>query len=218
MTKKLIVAGCSWTEGIFEDNILWSDILAEKLNMECINLGRGGAGNEYIFSAISDKIVEESNIGFVVVMWSECFRLDFDLFNEDWTTLHYTRIGDYVKNWHKSSNAVGVTKRYLRLSYALQNLMQNNNIPYIQIQGIRPVHYIPKKGKESKFVKQFCNTLIDSLYFNKIDNNKFLGWPVMSEIGGTCMEDICKDEIHKDHPNEIGHNRIADFIYETIRY
>ena len=68
MQNKLITFGCSHTEGYyFIDGMgdipsytqyynyhngvfppKWPDILAEKLGLECINLGQGGAGNDSI--------------------------------------------------------------------------------------------------------------------------------------------------------------------------
>ena len=45
------------------------------MGLELVNLGKGGAGNEYIFSAVCDSLVE---FDISVVMWSEYFRLDFD--------------------------------------------------------------------------------------------------------------------------------------------
>ena len=51
--KKLIVSGCSWTKysmGMTMEPYLrdkdWATHLAKKLDMECINLGCGRAGNE----------------------------------------------------------------------------------------------------------------------------------------------------------------------------
>jgi hypothetical protein len=228
---KLIAAGCSWTQGFLEDKSYpWPELLAKKLDMECINLGQGGAGNEYISSVISDKVIEEKDIGLAVVMWSNCFRLDFDIFNDNgygsshirgWLQIHHKRFTDYVKSWYKRSDfsANGATKRLMRLSYSFQNLMEKNNIPYIQVQGKRPIHFVDKETYH-RYVKECANSIIDSPYFHKIDENKFIGWPIMSEIGGECMDDILDEETEKykdhDHPNEFGQERIAEFLYKNV--
>ena len=191
---KLITAGCSWTQGFkmlpsdsppYISGDLgppWPELLAQKLDMECINLGKGGVGNEYIFSVICDRVLEEKNIGLVVVMWSEYFRLDFEFYRgpnadsegEDaWTHLHYHQMKNLVKNWFKRSSAAGATKRSIRSAYSFQNIMENINIPYMQVQGIRPVHYSPwRDGRHH--IRRCGNAIIESPYLDKIDKKKFI--------------------------------------------
>ena len=58
--KKLIAIGCSFTEHAQRDiNYkkiypfdVWPQHLADKLDMECVNLARGSMGNEYILILI----------------------------------------------------------------------------------------------------------------------------------------------------------------------
>ena len=61
--KKLIVSGCSWGDDVFFSQFhpdmdcnwpKWPVLLANKLNMECVNLCKCGAGQEYVYSSISD--------------------------------------------------------------------------------------------------------------------------------------------------------------------
>ena len=63
--KKLIVSGCSWGDTNFFSSFhpdmdcdwpKWPEILAEKLGMECVNLCKCGAGQEYIYSSLCDYI------------------------------------------------------------------------------------------------------------------------------------------------------------------
>ena len=56
--KKLIVSGCSYTDDYAKtQNLdtfpLWSELLAEKLDMDCINVGKCAAGNKEIYSNIN---------------------------------------------------------------------------------------------------------------------------------------------------------------------
>ena len=98
MVKKLLAVGCSYTADIYPFPV-WPQLLAEKFNMECINLGRCGSGNEYIYSRTLDTLVTEKNLGLVVVMWSEFQRLDFctpagahtDQKDGKWKTLNYQK-------------------------------------------------------------------------------------------------------------------------------
>ena len=61
MVKKLVAVGCSYTED-WNDFPAWPELLAKKLNYECINLGQCGSGNECIFSKSLDALLEEKNI------------------------------------------------------------------------------------------------------------------------------------------------------------
>ena len=215
--SKLVTAGCSWTEGTTDDKIIWPEILAEKMGLELVNLGKGAAGNEYIFSAVCDSLVELDDISFVVVMWSEYFRLDLDMFRDNAVHhVHHDRIQDFYDDWFQRSDATGPTKRSIRFAYTLQVLMKD--IPNIQVQGLRPVHYIPRKERKLRYIKECANVIIDSPY--EI-NERFLYWPLMSEIGGKCMEDFLKpNELHENHnhPNAKGHQKIADILYKEVSY
>jgi len=77
--KKLIVSGCSYTHNYAESQKLeefpiWPEILAEKLDMEPINLSECGFGNKAIYTTLVETMIEAKNVGFVVAMWSEFQR------------------------------------------------------------------------------------------------------------------------------------------------
>lgn len=78
--KKLIVSGCSYTADYAKINKLetfpiWSEILADKLDMEVINLARCGYGNEAIYHSAVEAMIAEKNVGMVFCMWSEWQRV-----------------------------------------------------------------------------------------------------------------------------------------------
>ena len=83
MKKILLVSGDSWTDKSFISDFhpnldtswpKWPEMLAKKLDMDCVNLGKMGAGNEYIFSSLLDEIVSLDNIGLVIAAWSPCIK------------------------------------------------------------------------------------------------------------------------------------------------
>ena len=80
--KKLITAGCSYTadyalsQGI-EQFPPWPSLLAEKLDMECIDVSKIANGNKAIFSTVIDEVVSQKNIGLAIPMWSEFQRVSF---------------------------------------------------------------------------------------------------------------------------------------------
>jgi len=91
MKKILIASGCSYTDNQFRSAAhpemdtswpKWPEIVAKELDMTCINLGRSGAGNEYIYSSLHDiilRVKDKSQIGLVIAGWSQCFRHDFQM-------------------------------------------------------------------------------------------------------------------------------------------
>ena len=65
MKKILLVAGCSYSNDRFRSvhhpdlDVTWPkwpQIIAKKLDMKLINLSESGAGQEYIYSNIIDKL------------------------------------------------------------------------------------------------------------------------------------------------------------------
>ena len=63
--KKLIVSGCSWGDKNFFSQFhpdlecdfpKWTELLAEKLKMESVNLWQSGAGRDYVYATLCDTI------------------------------------------------------------------------------------------------------------------------------------------------------------------
>lgn len=83
MRKKLLVSGCSFTEHTFiKDGIekRWCHHVADKLNMDLVNLGKCGAGNEYIFSSIYDYLKSKNRTpDMVIAAWSRVQRRDYQI-------------------------------------------------------------------------------------------------------------------------------------------
>ena len=61
MRKKLLVSGCSFATKDYRSSAYpqrdtsypkWPELLAEKLDMDCIYLAFSGAGNEFIFQTL----------------------------------------------------------------------------------------------------------------------------------------------------------------------
>ena len=69
--KILLVSGCSYTDKDFASEYhpdfdtswpKWPELVAEKLDMNCVNLAKMGAGNEYIYSSLLKYITENDTI------------------------------------------------------------------------------------------------------------------------------------------------------------
>jgi hypothetical protein len=247
--KKLIAIGCSFTRyrGTFtrhmDDFPEWPTHLAQELDMECVNLGWGGVGNEYISAKLIDTILSEKkkDIGLVVLMWSGWQRMDFEDINNNWYRIRPSPDNrQNIKNpvaflniqnpetiimlntiMLKYNNAHNATMKSLRHFLIAQRLLED--IPYLMMQGIEPIHRTEFLEEKSKDI--WLQSFLNSKIFDEIDEKKFIGWPIMQEIGGYTVGDILNkiDPEQKElrisaedrHPNDEGHKIMAQEIYNA---
>jgi hypothetical protein len=248
MKKYLIVSGDSFVDRKFRSAAhpemdvswpMWPELLAEKLDMRLINLGKSGQGNEYIYSALQDTIEEfkdKSQIGMVVVGWSQCFRKDYQDGGGIWCAERVDPHGD-VFSWIQKS---------LRIYKSLEYMCERYNIPYVQTQmipmyidwlrGLPPTDQaIMFEGKDMigdkneypgdavEDEESLLKILID--HDNIINHNNFIGWPISKKLGGynLSLETIGLQgspyviSEYDGHPNEEGHKRLAKAIYKHIK-
>ena len=267
MKKKLIVSGCSFTDKNFQSLSApdvdcsfpkWPELLAEKLNMDCINLGANGAGNNYIYSTLLEEITRtpKDEIGLVLAAWSQVHREDYETFvkltpakishsdkfhkNMMWRNKRLGRNGD-IFYWIKDT---------LRHYISLENLCKRYNLSYKQFQMISPFQgYLKGLSKTDYEIVQNLDTpnfeknykydnVTDKDYMNcinlfleyekLIDTKNFIGYPPSKGFGGHTIEgktlcykngDNRNDLIiskYDFHPNEKGHEKIAEFIYDRL--
>ena len=238
--KKLITIGCSFTRdilsfshvsrGVFENSSrgvfkpgydfpVWPTLLAEKLDMDCLNLGRGGMGNDYISAKLVDTVLSEKkeDIGLVVLMWSGWQRIDYQDIDGVWEKM--VRRGDAWNNILKYNNAHNATTKSLR--YFLMSQMLLKDIPYLMIQGTNPLQNMNEKTA----FKLVIAAMVESKIFNEINPDQFIGWPILKQIGGYTVIDIL-DKVDPErnqlrvsdqdtHPNGEGHKIMAQEIYNA---
>ena len=250
--KKLVVGGCSFTDNYakkaldktIEEFPIWGEILAEKLDMDLINLGKCGFGNKAIYNKFAETILPRKDIGLCVAMWSEvqrvcffkdgkynCFHPDRIVLDAEWHDQFYS---PPMKNPKKSSEKYKVSKvlmdnsfgdierdtlESLGYMYSFQNLCEVNKIRHLQVQGCLPLMN-KKEPKNSKQYKVFCNCIIESPYIDKIKDN-FIGWPIDSRIGGysidSKLEDTYRISSEDNHPNKRGQKFIAGVLYNEYK-
>ena len=269
--KKLIAIGCSFTEHHLTSSLSpnlnfdfprWPQHLADMLDMECVNLGKQGAGNDYILAKTVDVMLREKDVGLVVLMWSEWQRIGFQHY-ENWNiwnhfTPHYTdqdhsfvcasKLFDLQNPRHATRNA-------LRTFIHAEKILRD--VPYMFIQGTYNIFYYnvetlktidcqagtPHENMNFNLVNNSRDQSAKEMfachdYFDYIENNvigKFIGWPIMKELGGYCISDVIEKPdpyrvwrpdpskttltISKDdsHPNAAGHKVIAELLYEKYK-
>jgi len=228
MKKKLIVSGCSFTDKNFQSLSSpdydcsfpkWPELLAKKLDMECINLGANGAGNNYIYSTLLEEITRtpKEEIGLVLAAWSQVNREDYETF-VSLTPAKISHSDNFNKNMVWRNKRLGRhgdlfywIKDTLRHYISLENLCKNHNLPYKQFQMINAfesfLHGLSKTDFEvvanldnPLFVKRYKysditdNDLIVCLnlfleYEKIIDTKNFIGYPPTQYLGGYAIEE-----------------------------
>lgn len=225
---------------------IWPTIVAEKLNLKLVNLSASGSGNEGIFSKALDYVSKNhKKISKVIVQWSGILRLDLETLH-DWRHLnpsyHYddhpddnnTIIYQYLNktNWPNITSGIN---GWLRRVYSLQNVFMQLNVDYHFVTGIIEIKETAPGVFDQGWNYKCAKTLVKSQYFNLIDKEKYIGWPVWNTTGipyasnpnnGFCFQDL----IHSDeknnwkywcseddgHPNKLGHEKIAETILNEI--
>lgn len=232
--KTLIVSGCSFTTNNFSsvfhpslkcDWPKWPELLGRKLNMKVVNLAKSGSGNEYIFSSILDKIslMDKEEIGLIIPAWSQCQRRDW-CENGLWLNNPIPDKGDLKYHVNKS----------MRYYYMFQELCEAYSIPYKQMQMIELI----RKGEQIDNPSVLYNKTNDyemgseyiqrSIYYKKIKSENFIGFPFKNELGGFTIQEIVTDYRNRKidtifriseedaHPGRIGHEMIAEYVYENL--
>ena len=226
MKKILLVGGCSYSNDRFRSVHhpdldvswpKWPEIIGKLLDMEVINVSESGAGQEYIYSNILDKLqtIDHSRIGLVIAAWSTAPRRDYQieslyLNKAKWTNDMYDTKG-FMNYW---------IDRSLRYYYSFQMVCEYLKLPYKQVQmidlfkGYLWQELIRKRTKEwpedhtkqipilnkpadltaeeknwkEKEEKKYLAQIHNSPYYEKINNN-FIGWPTDPRLNGYSLSD-----------------------------
>jgi hypothetical protein len=125
----LLVSGCSFTEHMPSNDGIqrrWCHYVADRLDVELINLGKSGAGNEYIFCSLYDAIIKSNKKpSRVIAAWSKCQRRDYKI-KGVWTNDRQDLRGDLEYHIER-------TNRYKKM---LTDLCKYRGINYKSFQMI----------------------------------------------------------------------------------
>jgi len=254
MKKILLVSGDSFSDKNFHTMIhpeldtswpKWPELLADKLNMECVNIAKSGAGNDYIYETLVDTLqnIDKDRIGLVIAAWSQCQRRSWqESKNLYWKNSRVDTKGD-VFYW---------TKRTMRYWYSFQVLCERYNLPYKQFQMIslfqgwlnglfQNDHEVYRNklnpdrnfierhtypGDKDKDEKLLTNMVLN--YEDHINAKNFIGWPLYIPFGGFHVEyKVLRDTNHQPlegmviskhdaHPTAKGQKAIAEFIHDRL--
>tara|TARA_B100001057_G_C22465914_1_gene800742 strand:- start:27 stop:740 length:714 start_codon:yes stop_codon:yes gene_type:complete len=236
MKKYLIVSGCSWGDPNFISAKhpdmdtswrMWPEILAEKLDMQLINLCKSGQGQEYIYSSLIDRIqtMPINQIGLMIPAWSTAPRRDYQMSGfqtrkQLWTADMFDWRG-CIEYW---------IDRSIRYYYSFQSIMELHRIPYKQIQMVDLYSgYMWEQFKEKvnihqykedklqgddyiwkKNYKKMCREqILSSPYYDKINKN-FINWKKSN------IPNVQRISDRDLHPSKKGQETITEYIYDRL--
>ena len=223
MRKVLLVSGCSYTDKTFRSDFhpnidtgwpKWPELLGKKLDMDVVNYGYCGSGNEYIYSSLLDHLTSNpiKDIGLVIPGWSRVPRRDFNVGNRK-----------YNIRWDNHGDLKYFMMRSLRYYYSLQEVCKSLKVPYKQIHILDPYESAVVEQNElfNMTREDAMKEFMSSSYYDKIDEKNFIGWPIESKLGGFCAWDKLDADKHfiseiDRHPNRQGQEIIAELIYENL--
>lgn len=164
MRKILLVSGESNSDPYYfcdvygkerSEVITWPDIVAEKLNLELVNLSKYGTGNDYIFDSLIDGIIKYGqNIKAIIVPWTEISIHSFFYIK---SLFPFIELNNYenptARQWLKKVNMEKVTQNFWKSEifdksiysrmindlftkmFILMNICKINSINLIMFQG-----------------------------------------------------------------------------------
>ena len=211
--KKLLTVGDSFTYGEeLEDRAsAWPQVLANKLQMQLLNLGQPSASNDKILRKTIDQTIVETDIDLVVIGWSNIGRSEHadefgyydvwpgyqgNLFKQDGS--HWrNELVDYVSRYH---NSEAIHRKFIQQVILLQSYLQSRGIKYIMLNIVQNEYY-----KKKHFDGQMQ-------YFEQVNKDYFLGF---NESGMLEWTYKCSQG-PGGHFLEDGHKIVANKIYEHI--
>lgn len=206
--------GDSFTYGdeLLDRNLAWPAVLGQQLDREIINLGKNGSGNSRIVKRVLDLAFDDT-AELILIAWAGPGRIEY--FNNKpldiWpaqqvrgilspTEQELTRL---LTLTHNEQWDIWAHRKWIRDIILCQNLLENQNKRYLMMVAWHNWQPTPE-------VKDL---------WDKVDTQYFLGYPTDTnpDYETFCYWFADAPKGPGGHPLELGHQRIADKIYEHIR-
>jgi hypothetical protein len=207
--KRIIASGCSFTYGfgLEDQNLAWPNQLASLLQVDCINLGLNGAGNEHVVNSIIDYFAanpDHIQDSFVAIGFSSFLRVEFLLKNS--TKVRYTNPSsklepNYIKTFYMERfNKHFYYLKYLRLIIALTSFLKQQQIPHIFFDCLINPHCDFIKDKMSQDLIRL------------IDHSNGFGFLTDNFKTVTNKEYVLPD----GHPDDRAYKQFAELLYKHL--
>lgn len=136
---------------------------------------------------------------------------------------------DFYTATNADKESIGiVTDSILSRLFSFQTVCKKYNIPYVIVPLLSQFEIIFRKycALKTNTVNIWTpanigKELTNNDLFYLIDEDAVIGWPFIDSFGGFVIDDIldiktCRVGNGDMHPNKLGHERIAELIYEFI--
>ena len=215
--SRLIAYGCSNTfgEGLpdcwdAEKNVplntpskyAWPNVLANQLNVKCVNLSMPGVSNKYICNEILETDLQKDDI--VIVLWT--FYTRHCMFNNDGSVSRILVQDMYNKNISKSNQRFNTYwyKNFFTDTDAIKDMYVRINLAkyYLDSKGIKNYHYSCDKSDNNgnKDLSTFPKPKWSSIYLPKI---------VKYFRKGVALDNM--------HPGVESHKTFAEELYKDLQ-
>ena len=225
---RLITFGCSYTQGIGLDGLdysahlyyysplesvlkiqsaskdAWPHLLADKLGLECINLGRGGSSCKYVFQMIREFDFQKTDI--VVVQWPDPSRNI--IWNYDEERLIANNSQELTAQYVDYNNVEFYKKYYTEFNAVYDNVVLIENTHVYLKDKCDQVHSISNNLYSKSKIKS-----AEGLRFKRLIDY----FPILSEVTPffddyILINDVCND----GHPGKKVHIAFAEDMFLKI--
>lgn len=191
----------------------WGQVLADKLNLDLVNYGRGGNGNDQIFQDVCKHSPEFTSDDTVIVEWSYIIRFRWAHFlGNHWQSLGPDNVTPDIieENTHNNIIINRTHQLYIDQIYDFQTIIETLSKSvgfklYFWSADYQIIYPNEKINKQSKYIG---NGFIkkDETIFDEVFRRK----------GERLLEET-KGLINDLHFGESGHRILAEIFYSHIK-
>lgn len=196
--------------GLVHSQLAWPTLLGQHLSRSVTNLGHQGTGNTRVLKRTMDCVFK-GDAELIIVAWPSPDRIEwcdeegiYDIWpgrNIRWMPGRRKEMVEKATHDYNTEVDHWSYRRWLRNIILLQSFLRSNNQQYIMFQT-----HLSQRWNELWINR-------DQDLIKHIDTTYFIGWPTtgLTEWMGDCPKGP------HGHPLELGHQRVAEKVYEHIR-
>jgi len=117
-----------------------------------------------------------------------------------------------------------------------KQLLKSKGLDYMHCVGVNPYIRGVEEGRHAALKgQQYSKAILDSVYFDELDEPNFIGFPIMKEIGGYWFDSLLptvkepdgkrgelwdydyRVSLEDSHPNTKGHKIFSDLLYNEYQ-
>lgn len=212
----------------------YGGLLANKMNIpDVVDLSLPGAGNDYIERQLLTYLGQENYLNgtndpseiFVSIGWSSPERREFTL--KDNTPINYgpwfsiykygtDYVDEFLKLYMTYFNSEKESAiRYFNQVLTVQSLLKSLNIKFIMHQAFYDgMHWRKLEDLHAKAKSLNNLTQAEVNIWEAIDDRTFLNKDFTAAHYLRSKKEVC---FYKEHPNERGHQLLAEYFYSLIK-